>query len=432
MRLCVLIDRAVTFTILSMKRVFAVIFLSLPGFIFCATLYAQERPLIPITKYPRKDTAVVMPEEVTQEKDISDVMQSILVKNYKPAKLDTIGRKPIISFVPAVGYSLQTEFAGTLTGNIVFRSAPNSKVSAITTSMGFTQRRQLTLPVVTNIWSRDNTYVFVGDARFYIYPQSTYGLGTNSNIQNEDPMRYNLFRFSEVVLRQITGNFYLGGGYKLMQHWNISHKGPLTGAPSDYAGYGTSSHTTSSGLSINALFDSRDNSVNASKGFYAAIQYYDYKKILGSNTDWKSVVIDIRKYFRLPENSDNVIAFWSYDWLTLAGRPPYLDLPSTSWDTYSTTGRGYIQSRFRGSKMVYAETEYRFKITRNGLIGGVVFLNGESFSAAPGTTLQSIQPGYGPGLRIKLSKVSKTNLDIDYGFGNQGSKGLFLTVGEVF
>jgi hypothetical protein len=415
-----------------MRRFFAVIFILIGSLFFTANLYAQDRPLIPITKYPRKDTAKVMPEEVAQETDISDLLQSIFTKNYKPAKLDTIGRKPIVSFVPAVGYSLQTQFAGTLTGNIVFRSAPNSKVSAITTSMGFTERKQFTLPIVSSIWTNNNKFVFLGDARFYVYPQSTYGLGTNSNIKDEDPMRYNLFRFSEVVLRQVTGNFYLGAGYKLMQHWNISNKGPLDGAPSDYEAYGTSPHTTSSGLSVNALFDSRDNSVNASKGFYAAIQYYDYLKILGSNSGWRSLVVDIRKYYRFPEGSNNVIAFWSYDWLTLSGRPPYLDLPSTSWDTYSTTGRGYIQSRFRGAQMVYAEAEYRFRITPNGLLGGVVFLNGQSFSSAPGTPLQSIQPGYGPGLRIKLSKVSKTNLDIDYGFGNQGSRGLFLTVGEVF
>ena len=36
------------------------------------------------------------------------------------------------------------------------------------------------------------------------------------------------------------------------------------------------------------------------------------------------MVIDIRKYYRLPETSDNVIAFWSYDWLTLSGKPPIL------------------------------------------------------------------------------------------------------------
>jgi len=415
-----------------MKRIFAGGLLMLLGVLFCNRVFAQDKKLIPLTKYPQKDTAVQVSTDTSRQKDLNDVLQSIFTKNYKTSRVDTIGRKPIISFVPAVGYSLQTSFAATLTGNIVFRSSPDSKVSAITTSMGFTQRKQFTLPIVSNIWSRNNKFLFLGDARFYIYPQSTFGLGSGSNIKDEDPMRYDLFRFSEVVMTKIDGDFYLGAGYKLLQHWNISHKEPLNGAPSDYDAYGPSAHTTSSGISVNALFDSRDNSVNASKGFYAAIQYYNYQKRLGSDNDWQSIVIDIRKYYRFPGNSDNVIAFWSYNWLTLAGKPPYLDLPSTSWDTYSTTGRGYIQSRFRGSKMVYAETEYRFKITRNGLIGGVVFLNGQSFSAGPGTPLQAIQPGYGPGLRLKLSKISKTNLDIDYGFGNQGSKGLFLTVGEVF
>jgi hypothetical protein len=415
-----------------MKRIFAVSATFILLIAFSEGLHAQDKQLIPITRYPKKDTLVKVTTDTAAEKDLNDVLGAIFTKNYKSAKTDTIGRKPVISFVPAVGYSLQTQFAATITGNIVFRSSPSSKVSSITTSMGFTERKQFTLPIVSTIWTKDNKFVFIGDSRFYIYPQSTYGLGSNSNIKDEDPMRYNLLRISEVVLRNIGGNFFLGGGYKLQQHWNITHEGPLNGAPSDYEAYGTDARTTSSGISLNALFDSRDNSVNASKGFYAAIQYYNYQKFLGSSNNWQSVVLDLRKYYHFPEGSDNVIAFWSYDWITLSGKPPYLDLPSTSWDTYSTTGRGYIQSRFRGSKMIYAETEYRFKITQNGLIGGVVFLNGQSFSAAPGSKLESIQPGYGPGLRIKLSKVSNTNLDIDYGFGNQGSRGLFLTVGEVF
>lgn len=417
---------------MSMKRIFGLSIFLIFALLFTNRLQAQDKKLIPITRYPLKDTMSKMTTDTAQQKDLIDVLKSIFVKNYKPAKSETIGHKPIVSFVPAVGYSLQTEAAFTLTGNIVFRSAPDSKVSAITTSMGFTQRRQFTLPVVSTIWTKNNNYVFVGDARFYIYPQSTYGLGSNSNIANKQHMRYNLFRFSEVVMKHIEGNFFLGAGYKLQQHWNITHKESENSAISDYDTYGASANSTSSGLSLNALFDSRDNAVNASKGFYADIQYYNYEKALGSNSNWQSIVIDVRKYYKLPASSDNVIAFWSYDWLVLSGKPPYLDLPSTSWDPYSTTGRGYIQSRFRGAKMVYLETEYRFKVTRNGLIGGVVFLNGQSFSAAPGTKLESIQPGYGPGLRIKLSKISKTNIDIDYGFGNQGSNGLFLTIGEVF
>src|SRR6202012_1084189 len=187
------------------------------------------------------------------------------------------------------------------------------------------------------------------------------------------------------------------------------------GTVSDYVTYGAASHTIASGITFNILYDSRDNAINPFKGGYLAIQYRDNYSWLGSSSSWRSLIIDVRKYYRFPENSDNILALWSYDWLILNGRPGYLDLPSTQWDGNSATGRGYIQGRFRGAQMVYVETEYRFKITRNGLLGGVVFINGESFSAAPGTHLQSIQPGYGPGLRIKLNKTSNTNITVDYG-----------------
>jgi len=180
------------------------------------------------------------------------------------------------------------------------------------------------------------------------------------------------------------------------------------------------------------LFDSRDNSINPSKGGYVNFEFRTSTKFTGSTSNWESVVLDARKYYELPEGSDNILALWSYDWIILNGKPGYLDLPSTSWDANSATGRGYIQGRFRGSQMVYAEGEYRFKITSNGLIGGVAFLNAESLSAQQGTKLQAIQPGYGPGLRVKLNKISKTNITIDYGFGNEGSRGLFIDVGEAF
>ena len=118
--------------------------------------------------------------------------------------------------------------------------------------------------------------------------------------------------------------------------------------------------------------------------------------------------------------------------MILGGKPPYLDLPSTGWDSFNNTGRGFIQGRYRGNIMLYLESEYRFRISKNGLIGGVIFSNAESFSGAPSRKLQSVQPGVGGGIRIKLNKKSNTNIAIDYGVGTQGSKGLFVNIGEVF
>jgi len=82
--------------------------------------------------------------------------------------------------------------------------------------------------------------------------------------------------------------------------------------------------------------------------------------------------------------------------------------------------------------MLYFETEYRFVLTRNGLLGAVVFVNAQSFSEWPSTNFESIQPAAGAGLRIRLSKKSNTNVDFDYGFGTQGSRGLKITIAEIF
>jgi hypothetical protein len=82
--------------------------------------------------------------------------------------------------------------------------------------------------------------------------------------------------------------------------------------------------------------------------------------------------------------------------------------------------------------MLYLESEYRFRITNNGLLGGVVFVNAQSLSEWDTNKFQYVQPAGGFGLRVKLNKQSKTNIDIDYGFGKGNSHGLFINVGEIF
>jgi len=394
-------------------------------FIFSVVVaYGKADTVTHRSGYLRKDTV--------QQADLMDMMHSFFRTGSSSSRNDSVGLKPVISMVPAVGYALQSRMAILLSGNMAFRTGADARISVVNFSTSYTQNAQFTLPLLWNIWSKNNNYNFTGDMRFYAYPQNTFGLGSNSGLWNQDPMNYNYFRFSETALRHITGNLYLGAGYVMDNHWGISHQSPISIAFPGFSNYNTATHTASSGFTLSGIYDSRDNTINPSGGFYAMYQFRENLTALGSTTAWNSLTLDVRKYFRFPASSNNTLAFWSYDWLTLSGAPPYLDLPSTMWDANTNAGRGYIQGRFRGAQMVYAETEYRYAITRNGLIGGVFFVNVQSFSAAPGTRLQAIQPGYGPGLRVKLNKVSKTNISMDYGFGTQGSHGLFVNVGELF
>lgn len=367
------------------------------------------------------------------EKDISDVFRSIFKKNTnKDGTNDSVLAKPIYSVVPAIGYSLQTKLAAVVSGNVAFNISPEAKLSTVNANVTYTQNKQFYIHIQPFISTKGNLYRLVGDYRFYKYPQSTFGLGSGQSIHDEDPMIYDYFRFYQSVLRKLKGNLSIGLGYNLDYHWNISHEGNLNGTPSHFRKYDTSKQTTSSGLTLNALYDSRDNPINSKKGTFTNLQLRNNFKALGSNSNWRSVTLDFRKYFPFPAKSNNVLAFWSYNVFVVSGKPPFLDLPSTGWDAYNSTGRGFIQGRYRGTKMVYLESEYRFKLTDNGLLGGAVFVNEQSFSSFPGSSLQSFQTGFGTGLRIKLNKRSNTNLAIDYGFGTQGSKGLFISVGEVF
>jgi outer membrane protein assembly factor BamA len=389
----------------------------------------------PVFANIKTDTSVhkpaVIKKDSSRQRDLMDVVHSLFHTNFSSSG-DSIGFKPVTSVVPAIGYALQSRMAVLLSGNTAFRTGSKSRISVINFSTSYTQNAQFTLPVLWSIWSKTNDYDFVGEMKFYSYPQSTFGLGSNSSIGNPDPMNYNYIRLSEKALRKISGNFYAGPGYIMDDHWGISQQVVTKNDPANFVNYSPATHTVSSGLTLSGVFDTRDCSINPSKGFYAMCQYRENLTALGSTSAWNSLIVDVRKYFRFPENSNDVLAFWSYNSLTLSGKPPYLDLPATLWDTNTNTGRGYIQGRFRGAQMVYMETEFRYRITSDGLIGGVVFANAQSFSGAPGTRLQALQPGYGPGLRVKLNKASKTNIDIDYGLGREGSKGLFVNIGELF
>jgi outer membrane protein assembly factor BamA len=244
---------------------------------------------------------------------------------------------------------------------------------------------------------------------------------------------YSYIKLHQTIRASIYRNLYAGASIYYEHIWDISEVNPAAGVRTSFKRYGVSQTETASGIALKLLYDSRINQINPANGAYANIVYHPNFTFMGSDNNWQSLQVDCRKYFKLFGSEKNILALWSFDWLTLGkAKPPYLLLPSTGWDDFYNTGRGYIQSRFRAKDMIYGEAEYRFGISNNGLLGGVVFGNVQSFSKNLATQLSVLAPGFGAGLRVKLNKFSNTNLCIDYGFGMNGSRGVFLNLGEVF
>jgi hypothetical protein len=369
-----------------------------------------------------------------EQLDIIDVASNILHKG-RGKRVDT-GKKKAdqfrVSVVPAAGYTLQTGFAGIVAGNTAFYIDTSASESTLLANFTYSVRNQIIAPIQASIYTKDNKYNIVIDWRYLYFPSYTYGLGGYTSLADGYLINYSAIRPHQTILRKVSKSMYVGLGFNLDYFYGIKELNPPGNKATDFETYGLSKTEFSSGPTFNYLYDTRTNPINPERGSFVNVIYRENPFFLGNATGWESLVVDLRKYFKFPLSSKNVFALWSYEWLTLSGKPPYLMLPNTGGDQNSNSGRGYIQGRFRGNNMAYLEGEYRFGITRNGLLGAVVFANAESFTEQLSNKFETIAPGCGLGIRLKFNKFSRTNVALDYGFGEGGSGGFFVNVGEVF
>ncbi len=384
---------------------------------------------VSVKNYAQKTTSTYK-----NQYDLIDIWFYVTGKNPE-SRFDSSGgsrKKILMSSGPILEYTVSTGFTIGISSSASFLTSrkDSTNYSVVLGAIKYTQKRQFLLPIQSSIWTAGNLYNLLGDWHYINFPQNTYGIGGYTTNADGYIVDYKSIRFYEYLLRKIKGNLYSGIGYLLDYHWNIQQINPPV-QKTDYDLYGYSPTSVSSGLAISVLFDSRNSSVNPEGGaFYGNLSFLQNAVFLGSNSSWNSLLIDLRKYFRMPGN--NVLAFWSYNVFTISGNPPYLDLPGTGTDTYNNTGRGYVYDRFIGKKMVDLEAEFRYHITRDGLLGGVLFADAESVSEMNNNRFAVISPGVGLGIRIKFNKFSNTNVGVDFAVGTHGSKGFYGNLGEVF
>jgi Omp85 superfamily domain len=407
-------------------------------------LFSITTPLIFGQDSKVDSTSVVI--DVSKQVDIKDFMRMIFTKKEiaesdstkkSIAKEDSTKKKSLGPFyTPLIypGYSLVSGFLVGVVNNLSFYSHRDdgAKLSSVSLLNMYTQNKQFLNQLQTNLWLYREKYNVQGDWRYYKYPNFTYGLGSKTNLDDLNNVDYTLIRIYEVVMREISKNTFLGLGYNLDYHKNISQTNDPEIGQTDLQRYGYSESSKSSGITANFQFDSRLNSNNPAEGVYANVQVRANLKVLDSDSDWQSATVDLRYYIPLTRKSGNVLGFWTYNVLTLGGTPPYFDLPSTGWDVANNTGRGYVEGRFRGTNALYFETEYRFNISKKRFLGGVIFSNLASYSEPITNKFEKINIAYGAGLRIKVNKFANTNLTIDYGIGQGGSKGFSFGLNENF
>ncbi|WP_442587869.1 BamA/TamA family outer membrane protein [Pedobacter sp. AW31-3R] len=376
----------------------------------------------------------------TDTMDIGDVYQSVFRKNRKAdtsaKRMGSLVLLPTIGYTPSTGF----EFGIDVSGTRYFGNPENTTLSVFDAYAALSTGGLSIIQLKHNGYTRQNKWNFQGSWDVGKTVMLDHGIGTTGNDPGEFQLNYRFLKLSENVYKELFHNFFIGGGIAINYYSNIDNAMQDTSHPRSFNetyslenGYSPDSYFAN-GLLLNIQYNSRDQPYRPYRGIYFDVLLKTNKKWMGSEKSGLQLKTELRKYFSLStRNPEHVLAYWLWASYLLKGSVPYLELPGTGSDIEQRTGRGYTIGRFKGPSYFYQEAEYRFPLLRNKLLSGVLFLNMESAGDQGNTRLFNYwEPGGGAGLRILFNKHTRSNLCIDYGIGNYGSKGVFVGLNEVF
>jgi outer membrane protein assembly factor BamA len=376
--------------------------------------------------------------------DIFDVLRKLRHKEVEAEAGAGDYRKPMIAFAPVIGAKPSSGVLVGAAGNVAFyRGDPSTTgISSLVASMTFSTKKQTALTQRFTMFGAANRWRLEADYRFQWTSLETYALGTSADTRDGTLADFDFFRLHHTAYYRLRPSLYAGAGLYFDNHTSV---GPREGeeaawTDSPFVEYSEAhglplDSQIAAGTSVDVLWDSRDNFINADRGWLAKASYRTlFDGFLGGDSSWQKVTLDGRSYVNLTRDRRHKLAFWTYADLVVGGVAPFLDLPSTAGDTYGRSARGYAEGQFRGERLAYGEIEYRGTLTRNALLGMVVFLNTPTVTNldTDERLFDSFATGGGAGLRLLINKRSKTNLCFDFGVGKQGSRGIYLAIQEAF
>lgn len=324
---------------------------------------------------------------------------------------------------PVVSYKPETSWGFGIGAKWLFKfkhATQDTRTSNMPISALYTLRKQVVISSGYTIFFNHENWMLKGNIGYSKFPQQYYGIGNNTSSKNEELFEYQNILFEPLLLRRIVGKFFLGGGIRYNNIWNMEYEkdGLLErDKPLGFDG------AISAGLELAATYDDRDNVLNAFSGSLYEFRHAFYGKQLGG-VPFDLTKVDLRHYFKLSKR-DDVLALQAYGYFS-DGRAPLGELAALGG---SELMRGYYKGRFLENNMLAAQAEYRFPVFAP--IGMVLFAGaGEVYHQISDLRFKDIKVGYGAGLRLKIVKSENLNIRFDVAKGEKFN--FYFGIAEAF
>ena len=333
-------------------------------------------------------------------------------------------RKTLI--FPIITSSIETGWSFGSIAALIFK--PNrldtiSRTSNLEILGLYTTKKQLVTAINGSQYFDEERYILNEQVSYSSFPDKFWGIGPNSQETDMEAYKFHQYYIYLHGLRKLTNHLFIGLIFEIQKVMDITYDvGGLFDQQKIVGrnGYGIA------GVGTSFTFDSRDNAFSPDKGFFGQLFLNHFDKFWGSDYNYNSIILDLRKYCTI--GKEKVLAFQMYSLNTTGNEVPIRSLASFGG---SNRMRGYYDGRYKDNNMFILQTEYRFPIYK--WLKGVAFGGAGTVGRDINTyALENIKSSFGGGLRIALSKKEKLNLRIDYGIGQGKDNGLYLQLGEAF
>lgn len=329
---------------------------------------------------------------------------------------------PVITFSPetSLGFGTGAKYLFKFNG-----SGDETRVSNMPMSLQYTLNNQFILFSGFEIFTNQEKWVIEGNILFQNYPRLYYGLGRNSPEAAEEQYDYYQVLVEPIFLKNMFARYlFIGAGVRYNEIFNteVEENGLLdTQRPNGFDG------SRSLGVEAAALYDSRNNILNAQSGWYFEFTYGVYDDIFGSTHNFDLTRFDFRHYIDLSEKNNDVLAFQTI------GRFSRGDIPFNELSLFGSSEilRGYREGRFVDRDLLATQVEYRTQF-KDSRFGAVAFIGaGDVYNNVSDFKFNNLRFNYGTGARFMIDKEERLNIRFDWGFG-EGSNYFYLGIAEAF
>ena len=325
---------------------------------------------------------------------------------------------PVVFSTPETGLG----FGALTSGVFNLGTAEDTRSSNIQVLGAYTVNSQVIAQINNNIFTKQERYSLFGEISYFDFPILYYGIGNDTEEENEEDLGYEVITFQQRLLRQIKKSHFVGIQYRFISLFDIDYN-PDPMALTDTISI-RNDDGVYSGLGVSYVQDTRDNVLNARKGRFLELSATFHSTVLGSDANFTRYRIDYRRFWLINEKSVFASQFLGE---FNNGDVPFRELALMGGDQIM---RGYYQGRYRDKNQIAMQSEYRRKLTP--WLGFVLFAaSGEVGSSLDDIDISNFKWTAGGGLRLTVNKKERINIRIDYGIGN-GTTGLYFGFAEAF